>query len=206
MLSLCLWLPSSIMKKCRKCGQILPEGAFPLVKRPGGNYTYGAPCIACRKAAKKLRYESNKESILKKQAEYQRNSDKVKRYQKEYFQKNKAKNYAATKKWRLGNAEQQRQILANDYQARKEEWVVYCAERRARLLQAVPKWGNIEAVRSIYKAAQDLTVSTGIKHHVDHIVPLNHPLVCGLHVEYNLDPIPAKANMEKGNRMWPNMP
>lgn len=41
--------------------------------------------------------------------------------------------------------------------------------------------------------------TTGIKWHLDHVVPLRGKLVCGLHVWYNWAVIPAKINIKKGN-------
>lgn len=40
-------------------------------------------------------------------------------------------------------------------------------------------------------------------HEVDHIIPLNHPLVCGLHCVANLQYLTVEANREKSNKWKP---
>lgn len=61
-------------------------------------------------------------------------------------------------------------------------------------------------MRTIYREAVRLTEMTGISHHVDHIVPLRSPWVCGLHCEANLQILPYYENQSKSNRRWPDMP
>jgi 5-methylcytosine-specific restriction endonuclease McrA len=51
----------------------------------------------------------------------------------------------------------------------------------------------------LYLEAQRLTLETGIEYVVDHIVPLKHRLVCGLHAYANLQCITAEQNRLKGN-------
>jgi hypothetical protein len=52
----------------------------------------------------------------------------------------------------------------------------------------------------MYLEAWRLTLNTGIVHHVDHIVPLKSPTVCGLHCEANLRVLQKTDNLKKGNK------
>ena len=70
-----------------------------------------------------------------------------------------------------------------------------CAVRRT----AMPVWADKDAINYIYTLSKELSTTTGIKHQVDHVIPIKHPLVCGLHVEYNLQVITEKENKEKSN-------
>lgn len=66
------------------------------------------------------------------------------------------------------------------------------ALRRASKMRATPAWANLGKIKEIYQNCPE-------GFHVDHIIPLQNNLVCGLHVENNLQIIPAKLNLQKGN-------
>ena len=66
-------------------------------------------------------------------------------------------------------------------------------QEKAEKLKRTPSWANLDIIRDIYKYCPEDC-------HVDHIVPLQGKLVCGLHVESNLQYLSAKDNLAKGNR------
>ena len=98
--------------------------------------------------------------------------------------------------------------------AQKREWsaknrekgAAYRAKRRALQLLATPAWRNDFFISEAYAISRQRSEITGIRWEVDHIVPLDNPIVCGLHVESNLRVVPMKLNRSKSNRHWPDMP
>jgi hypothetical protein len=79
----------------------------------------------------------------------------------------------------------------------------YTAKRRSAKLSATPAWVEFDAILSLYTEARSRSESEGVVYHVDHIVPLQSEFVCGLHCLSNLQIIPGKENISKGNRTWP---
>ena len=76
--------------------------------------------------------------------------------------------------------------------------------RRRRFRQATPKWLTAEdklEIRMKYRLAIELSRRTGVRHAVDHVVPLQGEEVCGLHVPWNLEVITQEENLKKYNRL-----
>lgn len=70
----------------------------------------------------------------------------------------------------------------------------YGAKRLAMLVCASVQWADSEVIELIYAEARHRRM------HVDHIIPLQGAKVCGLHVETNLQLLPPRENISKGNR------
>ena len=83
----------------------------------------------------------------------------------------------AVNKWRKNNL---------SYDAMRQR------ERTALKNQRFPSWANRDKIKKIYQ-------NCPVGFHVDHIVPLKGKFVSGLHVEFNLQYLPALENIRKKN-------
>ena len=96
-----------------------------------------------------------------------------------------------------------RKLIASAYaKANKAMCNAKTASRRFARKQATPHWlteVDHAAMLDFYRVAQIITKRTGVKHDVDHVVPLNGERVCGLHTPWNLQVITAAANRQKAN-------
>lgn len=84
-------------------------------------------------------------------------------------------------------------IDRNYYLQNKQDFIDRKAKRRAQKLKATVSWSDPNKIREIYR-------NCPAGYHVDHIVPLQGELVCGLHVEYNLQYLTSFDNRSKGNK------
>lgn len=112
---------------------------------------------------------------------------------KEYRDNNKQRFNESRRKWGLKNPNYNTE---HSRKYRKENpgynaWQV--SKRKKRIKQATLPGFDTE-IKEIY-----LNCPEG--HHVDHIMPINHPDLCGLHVPWNLQYLPAEENLKKGNKI-----
>lgn len=121
----------------------------------------------------------------------------------------KAVHNEASRRWVRENKDKRREVNKRSRELNRgtmERWIecnrgvrnFHSSVRRARKRNATPAWANLEEIRYIYSLAKERGLV------VDHIVPLVHPLVCGLHVESNLRCITPELNSRKGNRYYPD--
>jgi hypothetical protein len=143
-------------------------------------YFTGKPCkrghVAERFVSSADCTECNLERL---RARKKTNPEKVRAWRRAQYKANADKERALIRAWQKANPDK--------HNARQ-------ARRRARKLEATPIWACKEAIDVIYALAQSQ------KKHVDHIIPLKSPLVCGLHVHNNMQLLPPAENMSKGNR------
>jgi len=133
---------------------------------------------------------------------------------------------AAMKKRRALGHKPIRRVTKEESKARYDKWV---ANNRGRLNEYQRNWReanrerlrpyqsaynairwkrtsiplsklHLDAIVRVYEKRDEVIRATGIDHHVDHIVPLLGKNVCGLHVPWNLQILPAKENRQKSNK------
>ena len=203
------------VKICAYCCIDKPIGEF--YRRKDSQDGYRSDCKSCRKKRSLTNHYADKENKNKKSREAYHNK----------IAKNPSFNadlYALKKEYILSKSAESYQRNKKTIKARVQKWVennrgksnaIKKAYKAAKSM-ACPEWvrrdkGLRAKMDQFYEDAFRISVDTGIKHHVDHIVPLRGKTVSGLHVPWNLQVIPASENCSKSNklihveqhRLWP---
>ena len=179
------------MKTCTACNVVKEPSAF------GKTNNQCKPCRAEKQRVYRAKnIEAQREATRKWRAE---NEDHRKAYAKTYNIENKEARNKACQEWRDNNPEKSSESQRKYRQNNKGKLAAKNTKRYTAKMQRTVGWADLEAIGELYDQASHLTATTGIKHHVDHIIPLQGKLVSGLHVETNLQILTASENCSKGN-------
>ena len=155
---------------------------------------------------------------------YARNREEILAGATEYYAANSDVIRAKSAAWRAANPEQAKAAYTRCYTARKDDYIakakawkeanlersrelaraaaarnplklkVRRAKYRHRVREATPIWADKGDIADVYKEASHTQL------HVDHVIPLRHPRVCGLHVWNNLQLLTPSQNSRKSNK------
>jgi hypothetical protein len=191
------------MKVCVVCNNSKPLSEF--YKRVDSPDGYRNDCKECRKATSlKNHYENHEQRKARfREAHVKRVAINPNFYIERYARYREV-DLARSKEFYKENIEQRRAYQR--HWSKTNRGIANALGRKYKLKKAnaTPLWLTPEQLYNMqctYKVATQLSETSSQKWHVDHIVPIRGKDVCGLHVPWNLQVLPAKMNMQKGNRI-----
>jgi hypothetical protein len=182
---------TKLTKVCTKC--CVEKGVSDYNKKKSGKYGVATECKSCSVQRATQWQQVNREYRADYHKVYRQvNRDALLEKKKTYYHANKEADRGAKAKRSSAYAKANPHVIN-----------AHNAKRKATKLQATPAWVDLEAIKGMYQLATIFN-RTGMNLHVDHIIPLQSDLVCGLHCESNMQLMPASDNISKGNRHWPD--
>lgn len=188
-----------MFKRCTKCGLKKATEEFHTDKQKTDELA--SACKVCKRLQnigwKKANPDAKRE-LNKRWAEL--NPDKVLASNRAWNKKNPEKLLAKNQRWMEKNRDKARHVVSQWKQRNSAHVQQLNARRYAAKMNAVPCWFERDAVALLYAKGAEFGWE------VDHVVPLQSDLVCGLHCWANLQLLACEDNAAKGNRYWPDMP
>lgn len=101
--------------------------------------------------------------------------------------------------WNEAHPESRRAAGKRYYEKNREMMSRISAARQSRVKQATPPWADLDAIEDFYKSCPRGCA-------VDHVIPVSHSRVCGLHIPANMQYLSKRDNREKWNFFVPGDP
>ena len=182
------------MKTCTKCKQQKPLDLFNKNSKAKDGFQYH--CKQC-----KLEYQRNNSNRNAVVAKYREANKELCNARSVVSQAKKRDYYNA--KMREWSAHNREHLLA-----RRRAW--YEENRALEVARKRKRAGRIQHDLALLSKAEQAEIQ-GLydfcrifpRFEVDHVVPLTHDLVCGMHVPWNLQVLPVSVNRSKSNKFNP---
>jgi hypothetical protein len=214
------------MKTCCDCDE---EKSFTEFHKEKSKDGYKRRCKPCQRAFLQNYRDTHKDVVNAGQARYvERNREVIRERGKQWAkdnrhvgkawrQRNLEKARESTRKymaanphvkaaWREKNASLIKTVKMAWRQRHPHKVTADTRKRQATQLRATPPWADHKAIEQYYLIAKYLSDEMGIAFHVDHVVPLQGGIVCGLHAQTNMSISLGAWNCSKGAKWWPDMP
>jgi len=212
--------PDGLNSRCRECTR--KASALTAAKNPDAAKKRSQKWYLENKEKSRAKTEKWQKENREKSAEYcakwrKENKDFANFLSREWYAKNREKALAKDREAREKNLkaflERERASYAKNREKRLErhkKWAennpdkirFYASSRRSALQKRTPPWLtdlHFEQMQDFFTQSVCLEKETGVKHHVDHIIPLRGKIVSGLNVPWNLQILTAVENLRKNN-------
>jgi hypothetical protein len=198
-----------IERRCVKCKEIKNRSEFHKSKSLSGGIHY--TCKPCRNESRRKTNRSFIADNIPDGKIYCQICKKTKDANESNFYKSKIKDSSKVLiciQCRRSKNRENAKLKSRQQKERHERWRIKNAghvrseskKRKIKIKQATPPWFESKDVEIVYKKAVEFGFD------VDHIVPINSDIVCGLHCHDNLQLLHKSVNCSKKNRYWPDMP
>ena len=133
---------------------------------------------------------------------YNKNKEHVSQYRKDNCtEESKQKAATRARMYYQDNKQYVLMRMKSYYIKNPSKILALAARRKSDVRQATPPWVDMSAIVKVHEARENISIHTGVQHHVDHYYPIKGKTICGLNVPWNLQIITAEENLAKGNKM-----
>lgn len=160
-------------------------------------------CIPCRRLMNNKNAKENTDAAKERHKKWRdENRDLVNLKGKQWKDLNKDKVLKQRVKYesREEYKNKRKHYVKGYYWSNRDKMIAKSCAYDSRVRKSRPLWCSQPEINEYYLMAK----KSGLE--VDHIVPINSNLVCGLHCLDNFQLLTRKENASKSNRYWPDMP
>lgn len=191
-----------MLKCCSKCKEYKDISLFSTNKEAkDGKHYWCRECTNSSRRGKK--YTISEEAKLyrkeykRKFLETEQGRLQKSKWDKKYRDTNKEKISAQKKEFKRKNPAIVREWKKTEYEKHRDAYILRAYNRLGRIKAQTPDGVDYSIISIIYQQARRLSEDTGLKHEVDHIIPLSKG---GKHHQDNLQVLPWYENRWKGDK------